>query len=131
MADDKPEIKRGRGQPPKYTSPEDMQRVGDKYFEDTLAKGDPVTVTGLCIALGFTTRQALLNYEAKDEYLDTVKRLKLQCEHYVEQMAWTSRNPAMGIFCLKNFSWSDRTDLALSTPNGPLESRIEIVLKKA
>ena len=83
------------GHPPKYATVEEMQAVIDQYFED--CKGEPIigddgmpildkfgqpfiihqrppTVTGLALALGFTSRQALLNYQAKKGFVDTVTR---------------------------------------------------------
>ena len=71
------------GRPPKYATAEQMQAAIDRYFED--CKGEPIigddgfpicdkwgkpfiihqrppTVTGLALALGFTSRQALLDY---------------------------------------------------------------------
>ena len=89
------------GHPPKYATVEEMQAVIDRYFED--CKGEPIigddgmpildkfgqpfiihqrppTVTGLALALGFTSRQALLNYQAKKEFVDTVTRAKSHIE---------------------------------------------------
>jgi len=74
-----------------------MQAAIDRYFED--CKGEPIigddgfpicdkwgkpfiihqrppTVTGLALALGFTSRQALLDYQAKKGFVDTVTRAR-------------------------------------------------------
>lgn len=77
--------KKTTGRPPKFQSPEQMQVLIDKYFEDCKGRilynddGSPVldkygnaviidahppTVTGLALALGFNTRLSLLNYQA-------------------------------------------------------------------
>ena len=89
----------------KFNSPEEMQEKIDAYFED--CKGElltddegkpifdkfgepirlgvkPLTVTGLALALGFTTRQALLNYQARGEYRAIIERAKLKIENYAE-----------------------------------------------
>lgn len=94
------------GCPPKYKTPEEMQTVIDAYFQEcegvyvrdeegnieTDKYGDPITtkkrpltITGLALALGFTTRQALLNYEGKPEFVDTIKRAKAKVEQYAEE----------------------------------------------
>ena len=89
----------------KFNSPEEMQEkidayfadckgeaVTDKYGEPILNKyGEPVilgakplTVTGLALALGFTTRQALLNYQARGEFRQIIETAKLKIENYAE-----------------------------------------------
>jgi hypothetical protein len=71
------------GRPPKYKTAAEMQIAIDKYFEDCKGKvlinkktgeiaydkygqpiiidAEPLTVTGLALAIGFNTRLALLN----------------------------------------------------------------------
>ena len=109
--------------PPKYKTPEEMQAKIDAYFAD--CEGDllrykngnphmdkfgnpiyvgrhPPTVTGLALALGFTSRQALLNYQAKSRFVDTVTRAKARCEEYAEARLY-DRDGAMGAkFSLTN-----------------------------
>lgn len=117
-----------RGVKPKYQSPEEMQAVIDRYFEDCagelLRDGDgrpsldkygvptvigahPPTVTGLALALGFTSRQALLNYQAKRAFVDTVTRAKSRIEEYAEGRLY-DRDGARGAeFNLRyNFRWA-------------------------
>ena len=93
------------GRPPEYSTVEAMQEKIDQYFEHCRGtivldkNGDPLldkygnvvrdgveplTVTGLALALGFTSRQALLNYQAKPEFVDTVTRAKTMIEKYAE-----------------------------------------------
>lgn len=89
----------------KFNSPEDMQEKIKAYFED--CKGEqltdddgkpvldkygepirfgvkPLTVTGLALALGFTTRQSLLNYQGRGAYKAIIEAAKLQIENYAE-----------------------------------------------
>ena len=44
-----------------------------------------MTIHGLALALGFTSRQSLLNYKAKREFLDTVTRARLRVEQYAAE----------------------------------------------
>ena len=78
--------------PLKYKNKEELQAAIDKYFESCngtmLTDNDnnpvlnkygeavfinqkPPTVTGLALALGFNSRQALLNYQARKELAGT------------------------------------------------------------
>lgn len=94
------------GRPPKFQSKEEMQEKIDAYFESCEGElllddaGNPVcapkvglvyikppkppTVTGLALALGFASRQSLLEYQAKKEFADTVTRAKSRIEEYAE-----------------------------------------------
>ena len=101
------------GRPPKYKTPEEMEAVGQAYFAQMREDGKPITVTGLCLALGFTSRLALINYQGKPEFVNTVKTLKLMCERFAEDQMYLARNPAGPIFALKNFDWSDRQEIKI------------------
>ena len=113
-----------------YKSAKQMQKAIDKYFEDcrgellkdengnvlTDKRGNPVllgarapTVTGLALALGFNSRQALLNYQAREEFNDTITRAKTRCEEYAESRLY-DRDGARGAeFSLKyNFRWEEQ-----------------------
>lgn len=117
----------GNGRIAKYTNPEEMQEVIDRYFEDckrnhvyyvldkkgaeepkdTVTDDARPTVTGLALALGFNGRQSLLNYEGRDAFLDTIKRAKARVESYLEQRLYDP-SAAGAIFSLKNnYAWRD------------------------
>lgn len=116
------------GRPPKYKTVEEMQTkidayftscegtpllddegkaVTDKYGEPVIVGAHPPTVTGLALALGFTGRQALLNYQAKPKFVDTITRAKSRCEEYAESRLY-DRDGARGAqFSLEhNFRWN-------------------------
>mgnify|MGYP002270762156 FL=1 len=95
------------GRPPKYTSKEQIEGLIEDYFKEcegvpffdddgkplVTDKGyvvykihpKPPTVTGLALALGFNSRQALLNYQGKKEFNDTITRAKSYVEEYAER----------------------------------------------
>lgn len=66
------------------------------------------TITGLALALG-TNRMTLLDYEKKnDEIGSIIKEAKAVVEYYYERGASEGDiHPAVGIFALKNFNWTD------------------------
>jgi hypothetical protein len=115
-----------RGRPRKYDSPEQMQQAIDKYFAET----EKITVCGLALALGFTSRNALLAYEGySDEYFGTIKTAKARIEEYYEQHL-TDAKAAGSIFALKNFGWRDERSMNIGGPDGePLE--ITVTVKNA
>lgn len=103
---------RGPGRPPHFSSVEQMQTVIDQYFEDADAKKWPYTVPDLALALGFTSRQSLLNYQYKPEYMDTIKRAKLRIEGQRARQLVQGQGVVAGqIFDLKNnFGWRDQPE---------------------
>ena len=120
---------RSAGRPPKYTSPKEMARVGNEYLDQQLADGKPLTITGLAIALGFCERKALIDYQGKEQFRHVVKALKARVEQWIESRMYTNQ-VAGAIFVLKNMGWTDKQDIGLSTPNGPIETKFEVVLHK-
>lgn len=134
------------GRPPKYTDPEEMQIIIDVYFlacranrtdspelfDDLseeyaqIAKGiDDIhpTVSGLAYILDMS-RQALCDYEKKDEFLDTIKKAKLRIEKYLEVRLYGTAVTGT-IFNLKNnFGWKDKTEQELTgADGGPIQTK--------
>ena len=124
------------GRPPKYKCKEEIEQLIEGYFkscEGEVFRGEdgevvfdkfghpvvmgarPPTGTGLALALGFNSRQALLNYQAKKEFVDTITRAKARVEQYTEERLF-DRDGANGArFSLtNNFSgWGERLPSAL------------------
>ncbi len=125
------------GRPLKYKSAEELRKDAEKYFDSCWEEywvankdrdgniigwtqqfdreGKPMmvlkerpTITGLALALG-TSRMLLLEYEKRtDELGEVVREAKALVEYYYEK--GTSEgdiHPAVGIFALKNFNWTD------------------------
>ena len=111
------------GAPPRYKTVKEIQEAIDKYFEECKGKilkdengepyldkyGSPIiydrkplTITGLALALGFTSRQALLNYQAKAEFVDTITRAKAVVERYAEERLYDKDGANGAKFSLAN-----------------------------
>ena len=135
------------GRPPKYEHKEEIEGLIEEYFkkcEGEILKdeegevifdkfGNPVivgarppTVTGLALALGFSTRlslalgfmsrQALLNYQTRDKcFNDTITRAKSMVEAYAEERLFDKDGSNGARFSLiNNFrGWTEKpqTDL--------------------
>lgn len=122
------------GRPPKYKSKEEIEEKIEEYFkecEGEILKDDegkpifnkfgspvvinqrPPTVTGLALALGFTSRQALLNYQAKKEFVDTITRAKSRVEAYAEERLFDRDGTSGAQFSLRNNfkGWTEKTEL--------------------
>ena len=123
------------GAPPKYTDASEMKALIDKYYEDCQGKpyikedGEPLlnkygevvivgakppTITGLALALGFNSRQSLLNYMNKnDEFMDAITRGKSFVEEYTEGRLFDRDGATGAKFSLANNfkGWSEKIEL--------------------
>jgi len=116
------------GRPALFSSPEAMEAMVIEYFklfgkestdEQREAKGIAIyehrpTITGLCLFLGFESRQSFYAYEQKPGFSYTIKRARVKIENLYENML-LSKNTATGaIFALKNFEWNDNQKIELT-----------------
>lgn len=108
--------KRKMGRPLKFQSLSDMETLIDKYFRETPEQ--EWTVTGLALALD-TSRETLINYEARDEFFDCIKRAKLRVHHAYEKDL-RKRGRTTDIFALKNFGWTDQRNIDHTTAGKPI-----------
>lgn len=117
------------GRPPKYETVEELEEAIELYFETDahIDIGDSrifaPTVEGLAYSLGMS-RQALLNYEEKPEFVDTIKRAKQRIGVALEQRLY-GNNVTGIIFNLKNnFGWKDKQEREHTGANGgPIQTQ--------
>lgn len=89
----------------------DGEQQRDKYGVPIVINAKPPTVTGLALALGFTGRQALLDYQARPEFADTVTRAKARCEEYAERHLYDKDGANGAKFSLGcNFGWNSGSE---------------------
>lgn len=110
--------------PPIFETPEQFERAADDYFALCEANERVPTVNGLALALGFNSRQSLLNYAEKPAFLDVVKTVRTRLEAEWEQRLG-GPNAAGTIFWLKNQGWTDKTE---QTVHSTVESVTSIKL---
>lgn len=101
------------GRPPVFNIPEDLQRKVDEYFIFVKAQDEPITITGLCIYLGFESRQSFYDYEKREQFSYIIKKARLRVENGYE-IKLSGNNVAGAIFVLKNMGWQDKTQQELS-----------------
>lgn len=125
------------GRPRHFDSNENLEKKIREYFEyiqgekeyitDSDDEGNPIdrevwkrkpeppTITGMAYFLGFESRQSVHDYEKNGEFSYTIKRARLFVESYYEKYLTSGNPPTGAIFALKNFGWSDRTELDHTT----------------
>lgn len=102
-----------RGRPPIISTPEEFDAAVDAYVLKCNKLREPVTLSGLALALGYCERQALDEVAKRDGFSLPVKRAKLLVEAAYERRL-AGPNAAGPIFALKNFGWKDRQEHELS-----------------
>lgn len=107
------------GRPRLYETPEEFEAKVLEYQKYCKEEKEPVTWTGLALFLGFSSRQSINEYEKYDGFSDAVKRAKLFVEWHYE-MRVNGNNATGPIFVLKNMGWSDKQELAHSSPDGSM-----------
>ena len=136
------------GRPPHYKTVEQMQPVIDEYFENCQheyftdddgkpiynPRGEPVikrynfpSVTGLALALGFSSRTEVWNYQKKKEFSNAITRAKMKIDAAIEsEMRSDKLKPQAGIFLLKNMKtgWEDKQTLEHTGGDKPVETKI-------
>lgn len=105
----------------------DGNPVIDKYGEAVVVGKRPLTITGLALALGFNSRQALLNYQGREEFNDTITRAKAQVERYAEERLYDKDGANGAKFSLANNfeGWKEKQQIEADV-NSEITINIEL-----
>jgi hypothetical protein len=114
------------GQPPKYKTAQELQDKFDNYVVECLELEKRPTISRAAYELGFASRQSLYDYESNPKFSYTIKRIKLFIESIYEENV---EKGAGFIFALKNFGWTDKTEVE-STNLYPQGIEIEFIKVK-
>lgn len=102
------------GRPPKFRSAKAIQQEIDKYFDFLIEHDETPTITGLCLFLGFASRQSFFDYAKRDGFSYTIQNARMKIEHHYERLL-TTQSVTGAIFGLKNMGWSDKTEIEQTT----------------
>ncbi len=104
------------GRPATYETPEDLLRESISYFDYCEKNSEKVTITGLALYLGFSSRSSLDDYTKRsEEFSFIIKRCKLAVENSYELSGNT-----IDIFALKNMGWKDTQNFTHEIQKGIL-----------
>lgn len=98
------------GRPPIYNTAEELEKAIDEYFASIKDEGEPATITGLALYLGFADRQSLYDYQEKEQFSCIVKKARtmVECEY---EKKLSAQSPTGAIFALKNMGWKDKSEV--------------------
>lgn len=78
---------------------------------------EPITITGLCLFLGFESRQSFYDYEKRKEFSYIIKKIRLLVENRYE-LALGTKEVTGAIFALKNMGWRDKVEHGMTDGDG-------------
>lgn len=125
------------GRPPLYETVEELQDKIDEYFDYCdnktkdmysekqgnmiVADPEPYTMAGLAYALGMS-RQTLIDYKNRDEFIDAIKKARDRVEADVERRmnSKDTFTPGLIFNAKNNFGWRDKIAQEISNPDGSL-----------
>ena len=99
-----------------FNSPKELQNKIDEYFETN----DKPTISGLSLFLGFADRHSFYDYEKRQEYSHTIKKARARMVKYYEENIFD--HPPGSIFMLKNFGYSDKQALDITSAGKELNT---------
>lgn len=149
---EEPEKKNKGGRPLKFKSTGELQVAIDSYFDacdphlesrlvesginergetifaqrKIMTEQRPYTVSGLARALGIT-RDTLLNYSERPEFLDTVESAKERCHEYAENQLFGKSATGASFSLKNNWGWKERQEIDHTTDGKPMQALVEIV----
>ena len=136
---DKP--KHAGGRPLIFETVEDLDAKIEEYFNGGYRKhvvcdgkdGAPIevpaiTLTDLCLFLGFADKCSFYDYEKRPQFSHSIKRARMTIEREYEERL-SGRSAAGAIFALKNFGWRDKQEIDVKSSDGSMspteEARLE------
>jgi len=90
------------GQPKKFKSPQELQKLIDAYYVDCDEREAPYTIEGLAVACD-CDRKTITNYAHDSEFFPTIKKAREKILARLAELAISGKgNPTSIIFNLKN-----------------------------
>lgn len=97
-----------------------IKKVDDDGKEWMVSSPAPYTMSGLARRIGLS-RQGLIDYENRDEFLDAIKEARERVHEDVETRLM-EKAPTGAIFNLKNnFGWRDKNETDLTSAGKPVQ----------
>ena len=132
--------KHAGGRPPLYSDEKELENKIDEYFEAcqpeyakddegmiiTTSKGaillnlNAPSLSGLALFLGYADRRSIYDNEQNEKFSHIIKRARTRVEEWVYQHSLDgSVPPAVGIFILKQFGYTDKQEIDLNQTKDP------------
>ena len=105
------------GRPRIYKSVTKLDQDCEAFFEICADEGVRPTISGLCLHLGFDSKDTLYGYRDRPEFSYPIKKSLLLIEKCLE-LKLENQSVAGIIFALKNMGWKDKTETGFTDKDG-------------
>jgi hypothetical protein len=82
------------GRPRLYETPEQFNEAVTFYYTACISREEPMTLSGLCLHMGFSGRNAMFRYASYEGFLNAVTRARTLIEYSYEKEVLTNKNSA-------------------------------------
>lgn len=114
--------KRGVGRPRKYATPEEFEEQTKAYFDTCAMLDEPLTITGLALYMGFSSRKEYNDYLTYEGFETVATKAKAKVENGYEKNLLGGK-PVGSIFALKNMGWRDEKQVDMKSSDGSMTPR--------
>ena len=105
------------GRPRLFNTVEELEEKIQEFYDYCELKEVPLTFERLAVFIGID-RQTIYNYEKRDEYFDTIKRVRENIKADIMEKGMSGAiNSTFGIFCLKNYGYTDKQEITSTNTN--------------
>lgn len=89
-----------------YKTPQELEKKINEFFDECKKNGDPVTMSGLGLHLGFVSRQSFTDYSKRGAFSDIIRKARYVVEAGYEKNLHATACTG-SIFALKSMGWED------------------------
>ena len=105
------------GRPRLFNTVEELEVKIQEFYDYCELKEVPLTFERLATFIGID-RRTIYNYEQKDEFFPTIKRVRDKIQADIMERGMSGAiNPTFGIFCLKNYGYTDKQEITSTNTN--------------
>lgn len=105
------------GKPRIFNTVEELEQKINEFYDYCESHEETLTFERLATFIG-VDRKTIYNYRQRDEYLPTFKKVQERILADIMSKGLGNKiNPTFGIFCLKNYGYTDKQEIESTNTN--------------
>lgn len=105
------------GRPRLFNTVEELEQKIQEFYDYCELKEVPLTFERLAVFIGID-RKTIYNYEQRDEFFPALKKVRERIHADIMEKGMSGAiNPTFGIFCLKNYGYTDKQEITSTNTN--------------
>lgn len=99
------------GRPRLFNTVEELEKKIEQFYDYCEEKEVPLTFERLATFIGID-RKTIYNYEQRDEFFPALKKVRDRIQADIMEKGMSGEiNATFGIFCLKNYGYTDKQEV--------------------